>query len=497
MRGIHVVSVLAVNFLFFINTEAASFSSICKIGDSACIKKVAQDFVPIFAAGVPEWGVEPCDPLHIKRIDASTPSLKLITKDLVITGLKNMVVKSIKFDEAAKTVGIKLQGNVQVEGQYDMKGNLLFLPIEGKGPLHATLRKLGLNIKATIKEQVKDGKTHWVFEFKDSSYDLKEKSDVVFENLFNENESLAAAAKQTIAENGNEIVLEVGPPVIRGVIDNILVRVNEMFLAKPIDELRIKLQNVLILALVSSMIVHAPGKTKMWATSLVVSLFLVNVNAGYFSAKCKLTDSDCLVKSAEEFIPKFTNGIPALGLQPSDPLFIKRIDSSNNLLKLILTDVNITGFKNTIVKRIRFDESKSTMLLKLLITSYLESQYEMSGNLLFLPLQGKGPLHVKLRKLEINLLVNYKEVAGEDGKPHWTFTYKSHTFFLKDRSDVEFENLFNGNELLAKTAKEVIAQSGNEIVQEVGPPVIKATIDAIISRFNDLFKGIPIDETHA
>lgn len=39
-------------------------------------------------------------------------------------------------------------------------------------------------------------------------------------------------------------------------------------------------------------------------------------------------------------------------------------------------------------------------------------------------------------------------MAGKDGKTHWQVKYRNHSYTLKEKSDVVFENLFDGNDLL-------------------------------------------------
>lgn len=42
------------------------------------------------------------------------------------------------------------------------------------------------------------------------------------------------------------------------------------------------------------------------------------------------------------------------------------------------------------------------------------------------------------------------EKDGKDGKKHWEIKKTSHTFELKDKADLVFENLFEGNEILGR-----------------------------------------------
>ncbi|XP_068617377.1 protein takeout-like [Battus philenor] len=212
--------------------ESVSFINKCKSDDSKCIKESAQAALPVFAAGLQEYGTEKLDPVTIHKIDASTPGLKFVLTDIVVKGLKDCVIKKIKRDKGKSKLFFKIMCNVEMDGTYEMKGQLLILPIEGNGPVHTKLRKLEVSVEIDLNQ----GDNWDILSYK-HSFELKDKADVVFENLFNGNEALAAAARDVIANSGNEIVLEIGPPVVKSITDLVLKQINKFFHAVPAQEL--------------------------------------------------------------------------------------------------------------------------------------------------------------------------------------------------------------------------------------------------------------------
>lgn len=68
----------------------------CATADTECAKNSAQAMVIPFAAGLPEHNVETLDPLKFKKVDASSPNLKLILTDITVTGMKNCIVMKVK-----------------------------------------------------------------------------------------------------------------------------------------------------------------------------------------------------------------------------------------------------------------------------------------------------------------------------------------------------------------------------------------------------------------
>nr|NP_001299007.1 circadian clock-controlled protein-like precursor [Papilio xuthus]BAM17764.1 takeout/JHBP like protein [Papilio xuthus] len=226
--------------------------------------------------------------------------------------------------------------------------------------------------------------------------------------------------------------------------------------------------------------------------SLILTvLFTVScsIEAVPFINKCKTDDSKCVKASSIAAIPIFADGLPEYGVKTLDPITFHKIDASSPSLKLILTDVTFKGLKNCQAKKSKIDKAKGKLLLKLLCSVDMDGSYEMNGKLLILPIEGKGPVHVKLRKAEVNV-----EVDVNFESAYWEIKQWKHSYELKDNSEVVFENLFNGNEVLASAARDVIANSGNEIITEVGPPVIKTVVDEVVTSIKDFFKAVPASE---
>ncbi|XP_075975510.1 circadian clock-controlled protein daywake-like [Anticarsia gemmatalis] len=227
---------------------------------------------------------------------------------------------------------------------------------------------------------------------------------------------------------------------------------------------------------------------------LVFFVYSASGGAAPFITKCKSDDTKCMKVSAQNAIPVVAAGIPELGVKQLDPLRIKYLDASSKGLKLVLNDVVGTGLKGCVVKKIQRDVEKSKLFVKLQCTVDFVADYEMTGQLLILPIEGKGKAHVVLRKITIAAEVDMADSIGKDGEKHWNIKSWTHSYDVKEKSTIELENLFNGNELLGRAARELIATSSNEIVREVGPPIVKAVVAEIIENVKNLFHNVPADE---
>ncbi|CAG9562607.1 unnamed protein product [Danaus chrysippus] len=175
-------------FLFtsYATANVASIITKCTDEDTKCLKDFTQKLIPLFAEGDPSMKIDPIDPIFVKSINASSPNLKLVLNDISLTGLKGCVVKKAKRDLQKNKILFKLMCSVNLEGQYVMDGRLLILPINGNGRNHVSLGK---------------------------------------------------AAEEVIKDNGNEIIQEVGEPIIEYIIGKVVDCMRQFYAAVPAEEL--------------------------------------------------------------------------------------------------------------------------------------------------------------------------------------------------------------------------------------------------------------------
>ncbi|KAJ2951176.1 hypothetical protein O0L34_g5568 [Tuta absoluta] len=225
-------------FVAVANAAAVSFINKCKVDDYKCQKESSQAALPIFTNGIPEFGIDTLDPLHFDKIDATSKELKLILKDVDITGVKNCQIKKIVRDVANDKLFAKGMCTVELHGHYEMDGRLLFIPIQGKGKLSAILRKAVVNVEADVIDKVgKDGKNHWDVKAWKHTYELKDTAELDLENLFPGNELLGNAARQLLKSNANDVIHEVGAPIIKALLSKVVKVVDRFFREVPVEDL--------------------------------------------------------------------------------------------------------------------------------------------------------------------------------------------------------------------------------------------------------------------
>ncbi|XP_059057570.1 circadian clock-controlled protein daywake-like [Achroia grisella] len=222
---------------------------------------------------------------------------------------------------------------------------------------------------------------------------------------------------------------------------------------------------------------------------------LGNSNSVPFITKCNLSDSKCLKKSTQAAIPIFASGLPDLGIEPLEPVLLKKVDASTPNLNLVASNLLITGLKNCIAKKLFINDAKPRkFLFKFECTADLKGNYEMKGQILILPIEGKGKVHSAIRKIVITINGEFHDITGKDGETYLEIRNWSHTFDLKDKCDLVFENLFNGNEVLGRAAQDVINSSANDVIFEIGPPIITAVVTKVVDSIQTFFHAVPFKD---
>ncbi|XP_026319262.1 uncharacterized protein LOC113229796 [Hyposmocoma kahamanoa] len=212
-----------------------------------------------------------------------------------------------------------------------------------------------------------------------------------------------------------------------------------------------------------------------------MAVSFVRGNSVSFITPCKATDSKCIKNNIATAIPFFVKGIPELNIKTLDPLTLKKVDASRSGLKFVIIDGVVEGMKSCVPKKASRDAEKGKLFIKLQCDGKLDGQYELNGQLLILPIRGKGAVHAVLRKLVISAEIDLNEKVGEDGKKHWEIKNSKHSFELKDKADVVFENLFEGNEILGFQLKPFIlsAQYIPDAVRR--RPSVMSALNALLS----------------
>ncbi|CAH2084591.1 unnamed protein product [Euphydryas editha] len=189
----------------------------CKLTDLPCIENSLNTAIPQIFGGIPELGIESCDPYFNKNIQINVPNLKVQLFNNTIMGYKTGKLSNLRFNSDLTNLSVDInypEGELKATGQYDMKGRIGTLPIEGNGDYEYIAGQFLLNLECEI-EKVKrnDGKTQMIL--KNYKFVAKPLTKIIynFKNLFNGREDLAEAVRKFARENWKAIAELVQDPI--------------------------------------------------------------------------------------------------------------------------------------------------------------------------------------------------------------------------------------------------------------------------------------------
>ncbi|XP_025407025.1 protein takeout-like [Sipha flava] len=193
----------------------------CKISDpnlNECIRDGLQSAIPHLAKGVPSLGIIPMDPLRITELkidQGSGPvSIKLNFNDLDIMNLKMLTVDKIKYDSEKYILYAELlpKQSIVLQGNYEITGKVLILPIVGKGKCKIILDTSKIYGTVTMKPVVKNEMEY--LEIDDISWKfIATNLNLKFNNLFNGDKALGDNMNVFLNENWREVIIELQPAI--------------------------------------------------------------------------------------------------------------------------------------------------------------------------------------------------------------------------------------------------------------------------------------------
>lgn len=113
---------------------------------------------PVLARGVPEAGIDAFEPLKINMVTVArgTGSLTLAGgfKNLIVRGPSNATVRRASLDLKKQLLDFDLEIPVlRIDATYNLKGNILLLPLIGNGDVTMTLSHVRSNVATKISLQ--------------------------------------------------------------------------------------------------------------------------------------------------------------------------------------------------------------------------------------------------------------------------------------------------------------------------------------------------------
>ncbi|KAJ8673663.1 hypothetical protein QAD02_004925 [Eretmocerus hayati] len=210
------------------HVDIPDFIHVCKRNDpdlGECIKKSVNEIKPKLATGLPQYDIPSLEPLIFKELTAGNEAngLKVTVKDIKCYGASDFEIEKIRTEiETLRFAVDLLLPHLYIEGQYEVNGRVLLLPIQGNGPIYGNFTDaLGqVKIQAAVKTD-EQGEEHMHL----SELRLRiaiRKGTLRLENLFNGDPVLGNAVNNAINSNFDGFIKELQPLIEKALSENFL-----------------------------------------------------------------------------------------------------------------------------------------------------------------------------------------------------------------------------------------------------------------------------------
>ncbi|XP_022909552.1 protein takeout-like [Onthophagus taurus] len=217
-----------------------------------------------------------------------------------------------------------------------------------------------------------------------------------------------------------------------------------------------------------------------------------------YMKQCSISDpnvNECFKTSGNNALESVLKGDRKYKIIKMNPLELPKVDlNSGGTFTMSLKDAVIKNLKSTKILNANiqanhweFEVSIDPMII--------ESQYEINGRILILPITGNGPSKITLEKGIYSYVVDLK-----------TIEKKGVEYLAIDKSNLEaklghvrfhFENLFNGDKRLGDQMNTFVNENWEEFLKELYPAMVKIMRTIVDNTITGYFSTIPKKDVYA
>ncbi|GJQ74784.1 hypothetical protein Trydic_g21627 [Trypoxylus dichotomus] len=186
-----------------------SYIELCKLSDpelNECMKNNGNAALSSILKGDKQYKVRSFIPLRSPEMNLNIgESLKFTIKNASMAGFETSRIQKVRFDFNAKYVELIMHFDyIHVEGNYEMNGELLVIPIFGNGYMNVSLSQPVCTYTMDFEIISKGGEKHYSIVKADADLRTR-KVTFYFSNLFNGNERLGNNMNQFINDNWADV----------------------------------------------------------------------------------------------------------------------------------------------------------------------------------------------------------------------------------------------------------------------------------------------------
>jgi hypothetical protein len=242
----------------------------------------------------------------------------------------------------------------------------------------------------------------------------------------------------------------------------------------------------------------------MWYNNFILLSLAAVASAGKFGdslKQCDVSNKDalnrCLFQIVEDLRPLMPTGIPDVNVPVLDPMFISSINLNQGegpvSIKSTFSQIQVRGLSKFTTNSVTADPDAMTMRLKMQIPELrITGQYQTSGRVFVLPVEGSGTFWNVLANVTVDSLSN---LVIKGSAPNEILQVSNQKIDLTvGKMRMRLNNLFNGDAVLGETINTFLNENSQEVFAEVKPEMSKQVGELVIKVMNDALAALPADK---
>ncbi|KAL7294599.1 protein takeout-like [Trichogramma pretiosum] len=203
----------------------------------ACIQRAFNHIRPYLVKGIPELSLPPIDPLVIPELKIENGQgavrVRALFSNITSFGAGNYSINKVRSDLRTLRFDLHLGiPKIELNGQYDINGNVLLFPIQSQGDfwamfgdVHAIARVQGVEEKRNGVRYMKIGRLLIDFNLAKARFRINDK--------VNGNNVIGQAMNQFLNQNAKEIIEEMRPAASASIAKHFISFLNQAFTQMP------------------------------------------------------------------------------------------------------------------------------------------------------------------------------------------------------------------------------------------------------------------------
>ncbi|CAH1404993.1 unnamed protein product [Nezara viridula] len=220
----------------------------------------------------------------------------------------------------------------------------------------------------------------------------------------------------------------------------------------------------------------------------------------YVGKGCSRNDpniNECVIRVGAPAIKKVTQGDPKYRIPKLDPLVVDEIKVQQGTrqvgLSLSCKKCLLHGLQNTKFIRAKVDWDKRTCDWFLTLDKMrINGKYNVSGQVLLLPIVGNGDMEMELRDLKFEYKYDWYYEKKDNGLVYVVIDNSTFPFDVNFMT-ISLENLFNGDKLLGGNMNTFLNENWREILKDLRPALSKSLAALTKSILQNMANVVPYD----